>query len=233
MLATLDETTYTPGPNGLGQDHPTTWCKLYDGANVQDGTATPKRYTDGRAWTTTMGHFGANYTENGGDNALVKQLVGGIRWLAGEGNKSDCSGTVWSSYSREVLVSNTNGAIAVDVAEDGKVYWSEIGSNADGTYPAYSLTGYVRVHDPKGPPNNNTIVASIPVRSDYAASEDGVLGMKLEPGFNPADPAKRDLYVYYSPRADFPTTGNAAVVGLQPDQPLHGQRARHRGDRRL
>ena len=37
--------------------------------------------------------------------------------------------------------------------------------------------------------------------------------MKLEPGFNPADPAKRDLYVYYSPRADFPTTGNAAVVG--------------------
>ena len=64
VLATLDETTYTPGPNGLGQDHPTTWCKLYDGANVQDGTATPKRYTDGRAWTTTMGHFGANYTEN-------------------------------------------------------------------------------------------------------------------------------------------------------------------------
>ena len=32
----------------------------------------------------------------------------------------------------------------------------------------------MRVHDPKGPPNNNTIVASIPVRSDYAASEDGV-----------------------------------------------------------
>ena len=171
-----------PDRNGLGQDHPTTWCKLYDGANVQDGTATPKRYTDGRAWTTTMGHFGANYTENGGDNALVKQIVGGIRWLAGEGNKSDCSGTVWSSYSREVLVSNTNGAIAVDVAEDGKVYWSEIGSNADGSYPAYSLTGYVRVHDPKGPPNNNTIVASIPVRSDYAASEDGVLGMKPRAG---------------------------------------------------
>ena len=62
MLATLDETTYTPGPNGMGQDHPTTWCKLYDGANVQDGTGDAKRYTDGRAWTTTMGHFGAQYT---------------------------------------------------------------------------------------------------------------------------------------------------------------------------
>ena len=197
----------------MGQDHPITWCKRYDGANVQDGTPTPKRYTDGRAWVTAMGHFGAAYTENGGDNYLVKQIVGGIRWLAGEGNNSDCSGTVWSSYSREVLVSNTNGAIAVDVAQDGKVYWSEIGSNVDGTYPAYNLTGYVRVHDPKGPPNNNTIVASIPVRSDYSASEDGLLGMKLEPGFDLTDPAKRDLYVYYSPRADFPTTGNAAVVG--------------------
>ena len=190
VLATLDETTYTPGPNGMGQDHPITWCKRYDGASVKDGTATPKRYADGRAWVTAMGHFGSQFTENGGDNHLVKQIVGGIRWLAGEGNNSDCSGTVWSSYTREVLVSNTNGAIAVDVAGDGKVYWSEIGSNADGSYPAYNLTGYVRLHDPKGPANNNTIVASIPVRSDYSASEDGVLGMKLEPGFDLADPGQ-------------------------------------------
>ena len=77
---------------------------------------------------------------------------------------------MWSSYTREVLVPNTNGAIAVDVAADGKVYWSEIGSNVDGSYPAYNLTGYVRVHDPKGPPNNNTIVASIPVRVGLTAT---------------------------------------------------------------
>ena len=139
-----------PGRTGSGRTIRRRGASSTTAPTCRTARATPKRYTDGRAWTTTMGHFGANYTENGGDNALVKQIVGGIRWLAGEGNKSDCSGTVWSSYSREVLVSNTNGAIAVDVAEDGKVYWSEIGSNADGTYPAYSLTGYVRVHDPKG-----------------------------------------------------------------------------------
>ena len=38
VLATFDERTYTPGANGVGQDHPITWCKLYNGANVNDGT---------------------------------------------------------------------------------------------------------------------------------------------------------------------------------------------------
>ena len=46
-----------------------------------------------------MGHNGIRYTENGGDNNMVKMMVGGIRWVAGEGRKSDCSGTVWSSFS--------------------------------------------------------------------------------------------------------------------------------------
>ena len=41
VLATFDERTYTPGVNALGQDHPITWCKLYDGANLDDGTPTP------------------------------------------------------------------------------------------------------------------------------------------------------------------------------------------------
>ena len=104
VLATIDERTYTPGGNAMGQDHPITWCKLYDGDNVNDNTGTPKSYTDGRTWVTSMGHFGSSYTENSGNNNLVKQIVGGVRWVAGEGRKSDCSGTVWSSYTREVLV---------------------------------------------------------------------------------------------------------------------------------
>ena len=40
VLANLDERTYTPGGNAMGQDHPITWCKLYDGDNINDGTAT-------------------------------------------------------------------------------------------------------------------------------------------------------------------------------------------------
>ena len=61
VLATFDERTYNPGVNARGQDHPITWCKLYDGVNVDDGsTRTPQRYRDGRAWVTGMGHFGAS-----------------------------------------------------------------------------------------------------------------------------------------------------------------------------
>jgi hypothetical protein len=91
VLLTLDESSYDPGPNAMGADHPISWCKSYDGKNVLDGTGTFRRYKDGRTWVTGMGHFGASYTANGGDNELVRQLVGGVRWVAGEGRRSDCN----------------------------------------------------------------------------------------------------------------------------------------------
>jgi hypothetical protein len=90
VLLTLDESSYDPGPNAMGEDHPITWCKRYDGRRVLDGTGVTRRYKDGRTWVTGMGHFGASYTENGGDNELVRQLVGGVRWVAGAGHRSDC-----------------------------------------------------------------------------------------------------------------------------------------------
>ena len=93
-------------------------------------TTTPglnKAYRDGRTWVTAMGHFGASYTENGGNNPLVKQIVGGTAWVAGGGKKTDCSGTVWSGYRRTVLVADANQPIGIDVSKDGKVYWSEAG----------------------------------------------------------------------------------------------------------
>ncbi len=209
VLATYDERTYNPGVNARGQDHPITYCKLYDGANVNDGTSVARTYRDGRTWITGMGHNGIRYTENGGDNNMVKMMVGGIRWIAGEGRKSDCSGTVWSSFSRQVLVSDALNPIGIDVAKDGKVYWSEIGGPT-----GVESTGYIKMHDPKGPANNKTTVGSILTRADHSSSEDGVLGMSLQPGFDLADPAKRNVFVYYSPRnADWPTTGAAQVVG--------------------
>ena len=156
-----------------------------------------------------MGHNGIRYTENGGDNNMVKMMVGGIRWIAGEGRKSDCSGTVWSSFTRQVLVADANNPIGVDVAKDGKVYWSEIGAPI-----GVESTGYVKMFDPKGAPNNKTTVATIQTRADHGLSEDGVLGMSLQPGFDLADPGKRNLFVYYSPRnPDWPTSGAAQVVG--------------------
>jgi Trehalose utilisation len=90
VLLTLDESSYDPGPNAMGADHPITWCKRYHGL-VVDGTGEAREYNDGRTWVTGMGHFGASYTERGGRNELVQQLVGGVRWVAGEGGRSDCA----------------------------------------------------------------------------------------------------------------------------------------------
>jgi hypothetical protein len=90
VLLTLDESSYDPGPNAMGADHPITWCKRYDGPRVVDGTGIARPYNDGRTWVTGMGHFGASYTERGGNNELVRQIVGGVRWVAGEGGAADC-----------------------------------------------------------------------------------------------------------------------------------------------
>ncbi len=212
VLANLDERTYTPGGNAMGQDHPIAWCKLYDGDNVNDNTGTPKSYNDGRTWVTGEGHFGASYTENGGNNNLVKMIVGGVRWVAGDGRKSDCSATVWSSYTRTVIVPDANNPIGIDVAKDGKVYWSEIGNPI-----GLQSQGYIKMYDPAKPAGNKTTVATILTRADHANSEDGVLGMSLQPGFDLNDPNKRNLFVYYSPRPgpndNWPTSGNAQTVG--------------------
>ena len=207
VLATFDERTYNTGTYKMGQDHPVSWCKRYDGERVEDGTGTAKAYDDGRTWNTGMGHFGARYTE--ADSRLVKHIVGGVRWVAGEGDETDCSGTVWSNFRRTILVNNVNGPMALDVAADGKVYWTEIGPEQ-----GYESHGYVKMHDPDGPPNNSTTVAAIPTRADHGNSEDGVLGMSLEPGFDVSKPGRRDIYVYYSPRhPDWPISGNQQIVG--------------------
>ena len=129
VLATFDERTYNTGAS-------TPWARTTrsPGAssttapNINDGTAdAPKAYSDGRTWITGMGHFGVRYTENAATTTWSSTIVGGIRWVAGEGKKTDCSGTVWSSFRRTVLVADANQPIGIDVAKDGKVYWTEIG----------------------------------------------------------------------------------------------------------
>ena len=64
VLLTMDETTYDPGSQAMGYDHPISWCKGYDG---------------GRAWVTAMGHFGSHYSEPD----LIDHLYGGVQWAAG------------------------------------------------------------------------------------------------------------------------------------------------------
>ncbi|MFE4976779.1 ThuA domain-containing protein [Kitasatospora sp. NPDC056651] len=69
VLASLDESSYDPGPDRMG-DHPITWCQRVQG---------------GRSWYTGMGHGEEAYA----DPAFRAMLLGGIRVAAGAA-EADC-----------------------------------------------------------------------------------------------------------------------------------------------
>jgi cytochrome c len=64
VLATLDESSYSPGPGAMGTDHPIAWWHTYQG---------------GRAWYTAGGHTSESYS----DSRFRRHLLGGIRYAAG------------------------------------------------------------------------------------------------------------------------------------------------------
>ncbi|HSI79412.1 MAG TPA: ThuA domain-containing protein [Solirubrobacterales bacterium] len=83
VLATLDESSYTPGSGAMGADHPTAWCHPFDG---------------GRSWYTGGGHTSESYSEP----LFRDHILGGIMWAAGfvEG---ECGGTIWDNFQRTTL----------------------------------------------------------------------------------------------------------------------------------
>jgi glucose/arabinose dehydrogenase/PKD repeat protein/type 1 glutamine amidotransferase len=162
VLATMDESTYDPGGNAMGADHPISWCKAYDG---------------GRAWMTGMGHFGAHYTQ---ESDLVQHIVGGVEWAAGLA-EGDCGGTDWDQYEKVALDSNTSAPFAMDVAPDGRVFFTEL------------VRGQIRVFDPRT--QTTTTALTIPV---YSGGEDGLLGIALDRDFA----ENGYLYQYYSPASE-------------------------------
>jgi cytochrome c len=159
VLATMDETTYDPGGNRMGYDHPISWCKPYDG---------------GRAWMTAMGHFGAHYTQ---EPSLVQHILGGVKWAAGV-EAGDCGGTKWDQFERVPLDQNTSAPYAMDVAPDGRVFFTEL------------VRGQIRVYNPET--RTTSTAVTLPV---YSGGEDGLLGIALDPNFG----QNGWLYVYRSP----------------------------------
>lgn len=107
VLATLDETTYAPGGNAMGYDHPISWCD--------------NNYDGGKVWMTGMGHFGAHYSEP----ALMGHIVGGISWASGK-EAGDCGGTDWENFEKVALDTNTSAPFAIDVLPDGRVVYTEL-----------------------------------------------------------------------------------------------------------
>ncbi|MFD2024361.1 ThuA domain-containing protein [Promicromonospora aerolata] len=162
VLATMDESTYDPGSNAMGYDHPISWCKAYDG---------------GRAWMTGMGHFGAHYTD---EPELVQHIVGGVQWAAGLA-EGDCGGTDWGQFEKVALDTNTSAPFGIDVAPDGRVFFTEL------------VRGEIRVFDPETQTTSTAV--TLPV---YSGGEDGLLGIALDENFA----ENGYLYQYWSPASE-------------------------------
>ncbi|GAB2627920.1 hypothetical protein Aab01nite_81650 [Paractinoplanes abujensis] len=105
VLASLDETSYTPGSGAMGSDHPTAWCQDYDG---------------GRAWYTGGGHTQESYA----DPQFLSHLLGGIRTAAGVLD-ADCGASLTSSFEKVTLDANTSNPMELDIAGDGRVFYVE------------------------------------------------------------------------------------------------------------
>ncbi|WP_061295416.1 ThuA domain-containing protein [Herbidospora cretacea] len=104
ILVTADETTYSPGGNAMGHDHPISWCR-------EVGTA--------KVWATAMGHTASTYSE-----AYFQQhVLGGIRWAGGE-LAGDCGGTVWNRFQKVTLDSAPNQPMQLDIAPDKTVFYA-------------------------------------------------------------------------------------------------------------
>ncbi|MGW9631169.1 ThuA domain-containing protein [Agromyces sp. NPDC055520] len=160
VLASMDESTYDAGGNKMGYDHPISWCKPYDG---------------GRTWTTAMGHYGSHYSEP----KFMQHIVGGVKYAAGL-EEGDCGGTVWDNFEKVSLDQNTSAPFAMDVAEDGRVFYTEL------------VRGEVRVWDP----NTNAVTTALKL-DVYSGGEDGLLGIALDNDFT----ENGRLYLYRSPNA--------------------------------
>ncbi|MCB7135005.1 ThuA domain-containing protein [Cellulosimicrobium marinum] len=64
VLITLDESTYSPGNNAMGEDHPLAWCHNFEG---------------GRSWYEGAGHTDASWT----DPLFLEHVLKGVQWTAG------------------------------------------------------------------------------------------------------------------------------------------------------
>ncbi len=181
VLVTADETTYNPGSSGMGHDHPISWCRNIEG---------------GRLWATAMGHQSSAYSEP----LLRSHILGGVRSAAGTA-PADCGPTVWTNYDRVELDTNTVAPGTLDIAPDGRVFYTQYG-------------GQLKVYKPS---TNSTVTAG--TLSVYAGGEDGLAGVALDPNFA----TNGWVYLFYSPAGSqevnrvsrFTISGDSLVSGSE------------------
>ncbi len=160
VLATADESTYDAGPSKMGVDHPISWCRNFEG---------------GRVWATGMGHQSSSYAE-----PLFRQhVIGGVE-SAGGTVAADCGPTVWGSFEKVQLDGSTIAPSTLDVAPDGRVFFTEYNGN-------------LKVYKPST--RTTVTAATLAVYGGGQTSEDGLVGMALDPAFA----TNGWIYLNYSP----------------------------------
>ncbi|MCC8250812.1 ThuA domain-containing protein [Saccharothrix luteola] len=170
VLVTADESTYDPGSSRMGADHPISWCRNFEG---------------GRLWATAMGHQASSYSE-----PLFREHVKGGVESAGGKVQADCGPTSWSSFEKIALDETTIAPGAVDIAPDGRVFFTEYG-------------GKLKIYKPDT--RTTVTAATLNVYGGGQNSEDGLTGLALDPDFA----TNRWVYLNYSPGS---TTEEAARI---------------------
>ena len=117
VLASLDESTYSPGGTAMGEDHPIAWCQDYDG---------------GRAWYTGGGHTAAAFAEPD----FLNHVLEGIRTAAGV-VPADCGATLDESFAKVTLDDDTQNPMDLAPAPDGRTFYIE----RDGRVQVVSASG--------------------------------------------------------------------------------------------
>ncbi|MGH3761989.1 ThuA domain-containing protein [Actinophytocola sp.] len=153
VLASLDESTYDPGGDAMG-DHPIMWCHPQG---------------EGRSWYTGGGHTIESY----GEPEFRTHLAGGIRYAAGL-EAADCTPNtgpddppVDADFDQITLAKgepSTGEPIALAVLPDRKVIHT-------------SRDGRVWLTTPEA---TTTLAGQIPV---YNHDEDGLQGVAIDPNF--------------------------------------------------
>src|SRR5918999_1135819 len=123
-----------------------------------------------------MGHFGAHYSEP----AFMQHIVGGVAWAAGAA-PGDCGGTRNDSFEKVALDENTHTPFALDVAPDGRVFYTEL------------VGGEIRVYSPQ----TRTVKTALDL-DVYIGGEVGLLGVAVAPDFATTG----HIYVYYAKNSD-------------------------------
>lgn len=165
VIALLDEESYDGGTNG--SFHPIAWYHAYDG---------------GRAFYTGLGHTDESYAEP----HFLAHLLGGIQYAMGEGGPLDYARAravekpEENRFMKTVLVNDLSVPMELAVADDGRIFYTELG-------------GALGAYDPE------TETASVVHR--FAVNRpggSGLIGLTLDPDFL----ENGFIYLYYSPPSD-------------------------------